>query len=110
MFWDKWRITGSGNAADGFIVDVHDGVNNAVYRPEVATIEDALSEAESSHASAFHQIAADAALVQVQPAAPLPEVPLMPMAEAPAATEPPPVAEAPTQTDAPLVVEAPPAA
>lgn len=46
---DKIRVDATGDAVGGWIVDVHDGERNEVYRPEAATKEEAAEAALNAH-------------------------------------------------------------
>lgn len=54
MFYDKLRVTVGGDAAGGFLVDIHDGENNAVYSPEgVGNTDEAVAAALTDHGKGF---------------------------------------------------------
>lgn len=44
-----YRVTVTGDAVGGWIVDIHDGTTNAVYRPSVNSAADAAEEAIAEH-------------------------------------------------------------
>jgi hypothetical protein len=51
---DGWRISVGGDSEGGWLVDIHDGTNAAVYSPEGADAEAAKSAAVSAHKEAFY--------------------------------------------------------
>lgn len=75
MVWEKWRITVSGDAADGWIVDVHDGVHHGTYWTEAPDATAAQAAAEAAHTARYFPAAApEPAIAPSAPAAPEPGV------------------------------------
>lgn len=51
--YEKLHVTAGGDAEGGWMVDIHDGQNSAVYSTEGGTLETAIKAALSDHAKAF---------------------------------------------------------
>jgi len=59
------RVTVGGDAAGGWLVDIHDGEKNVVYSPEAATAEEAEAKARAAHG--LPPVAAPVARAPVEP-------------------------------------------
>ena len=49
-----WRITGGGDAVGGFMIDIHDGVNQGAYIVTAQTLVEAENKAKAEHVERFH--------------------------------------------------------
>lgn len=100
MFYDKLRVTVGGDAAGGFLVDIHDGENSTVYNPQgVGNTNEAVAAALKDHGSAFPKAPTENDYVPQESAYP-----------APAASEGDPAAEVTEQTDTASATDPVPAA
>lgn len=90
--WDEWRVTGGGNTVLGWVIDIHDGVNNALHEVVADTIELAKEAAVEAHRLAYWAVA----LVDPAPAAE-PAVDVVADAPAPATDDPTPAEPAPVE-------------
>ena len=71
--WEEWRVSTTGDAEHGWLVDIHDGVNSAVYNPTGETLADVEKAAKTEHSGKYWPVAANQQTVQLPPATPEPE-------------------------------------
>lgn len=93
--FDKIRVIPGGDPEGGWLIDVHDGENSAVYNPTGATMDAAVAAALADHRKAFPKAPAESDYTPTEPA---PE----PEAQSNEASEP---AAAPALEDTPTTDE-----
>lgn len=97
-FYEKIRVLSGGDAKGGFLIDLHDGQNSAVYSPDAKDMNEAVKKALADHAKAFSDAPTESDYVPEEAADPVADLPVeTTVGAAPAASA---ETTQPAQTDA----------